>query len=93
MPFRRFRSLEAMEDALWYPTGDAALWEAIRRVWDFADRSAPRRFPPGVYRHRTIEDAQAQRDRWEETNFRAFWERQRAAGADASAVPNEGPTR
>jgi hypothetical protein len=80
MPLRRFRSLEAMEDALWYPAGDPALWDAIRRVWDFADRSAPRAFPPGVYRHRSIEEAQALRSRWEHDNFRAFWDRQRKAG-------------
>ena len=32
-----------------------------------------KRFPPGVYKHRTIEDAKLQRDRWEEENFRALW--------------------
>lgn len=80
MPFRKFRSLEAMEDALWHSPGEAALWDAIRRVWEFAERSVPRRFPPGVYKHRSVEEAQAQRDEWEGKDFRAFWERQRDAG-------------
>jgi hypothetical protein len=80
MPLRKFRSLEAMEDALWYPCGETALWEAIRRVWDFAERSVPRRFPAGVHKHRSIEGAQRLRDEWEERDFRLFWERQRQAG-------------
>jgi hypothetical protein len=83
MPLRKFRSLEAMEDALWYPAGDPALWEAIRRVWDFAERSVPRRFPAGVHKHRSIEDAQALRELWEADDFRAFWEKQERAGVKA----------
>jgi hypothetical protein len=73
-----------MEDALWHPSGSPALWEAIRRVWDFAARTVPRQFPPGVYKHRSIEEAQALRDQWEEKDFRAFWERQRQAGVGIS---------
>lgn len=80
--------MEAMEEALWYPAGEPALWEAIRRVWDFADRSAPRHFPPGVYRHRSLEEAQALRAQWEDANFRAFWERQREAGVTAPVPPS-----
>jgi len=89
MPLRKFRSLQEMEDALWYSPGDPALALAIRRVWDFAARTAPRRFPAGVHKHRSIESAQALRDQWEEKDFRLFWERQRralaAAGSSGSA--------
>jgi len=81
MPFRKFRSLQAMEDSLWYEPGPD-LWNAIRRVWDFAERTVPRHFPPGVYKHRSIEEAQVLRDQWEEKDFRLFWDRQRAAGVD-----------
>jgi len=80
MPLRKFRSLEEMEDSLWREPGDPALWAAIRRVWDFAARTCPRRFPPGVHKHRSIDEAQALRDRWEERDFQEFWRRQRAAG-------------
>ena len=79
MPLRKFRSLQEMEDSLWYAPGDPALARAIRLVWDFAARTVPRRFPPGVHKHRSIEDAQALRDQWEESDFREFWERQRRA--------------
>ena len=81
MPFRKLRRLQEMEDSLWREIGPP-LWDAIQRVWDFAERTCPRRFPPGVHKHRSVEEAQAQRERWEEKDFIAFWERQRAAGAD-----------
>jgi hypothetical protein len=40
------------------------------------------RFPPGVYRHRSIEEAQRLRDRWEEADFRALWDRRGIAPED-----------
>jgi hypothetical protein len=75
MPVRKFRNLQEMEDSLWHEPGDPRLWQAIANVWGFAARTCPRRFPPGIYHHRTIEDAQRQRDLWEEADFLAFWKR------------------
>jgi hypothetical protein len=87
MPVRKFRSVEEMEDSTWREAGDPRLWRAIASVWSFAARTCPKRFPPGVYRHRTIEEAQRQRDVWEEANFRAFWERRRSHPDTAAARP------
>jgi hypothetical protein len=78
MPIKKFRNLEEMnaaEDSLWHEPGTPALWQAIRRVWSFAARTCPRRFPPGVYKHRSLEDAQRQREIWEEENFQELWRR------------------
>jgi hypothetical protein len=47
-------------------------------VWDFAARVCPLRFPRGVHKYRSIEEADADRERWEEANFRAFQDRKRA---------------
>ena len=77
MPIRKFRHVDEMEDTLWYERGDVALFRAIARVWDFADRTCPLRFPPGVHRHRSLEDADVLRDRWEEANWNAFQARRR----------------
>jgi hypothetical protein len=75
MPVKKFRDLQAMEDSLWREPGDPELWRAIARVWDFAARTVPRHFPPGVYKHRSIEEAERLRDAWEEADFKALWER------------------
>lgn len=76
MPVRRFHSVEDMEDTLWREQGPA-LFAAIRRVWDFAERTVRPRFPHGVYRHRTVEEMNAQDERWAEANFAAFQARRR----------------
>jgi hypothetical protein len=73
MPVRKFRNLEDMEDSLWRSPDDPSLPVAIARVWNFADRISARHFPPGVHKHRGIEEAQELRDRWEEANFRRYW--------------------
>lgn len=78
MPVRKFRHVSEMESTLWYDRGDPALQRAIAGVWDFAARVCPLRFPRGVHKYRSIEEANADRERWEEANFRAFQERKRA---------------
>lgn len=83
MPVRKFRSLQEMEDALWRRSDDPSLAAAIAGVWDFADRTCPRHFPPGLYKHRSLEEAQRLRDDWEGANFRAFWKRRRRAETES----------
>jgi len=72
MPVRKFHDLEEMGDALWYEPGDPALPLAIARVWTFAARTCRPHYPPGVYKHRSSDDADAQRERWEQASFEAF---------------------
>jgi hypothetical protein len=54
----------------------------INRLGNFVvpmlTRVCPLQFPRGVHKYRSIEDANADRERWEEANFRAFQERKRA---------------
>ncbi len=79
MGVRKFRDVSEMEDTLWREPGDAELLSAIASVWDFAARTVPRRFPPGVYRHRSIEEAKALKETWDEADFAALHERRRRA--------------
>ena len=72
MPVYKYRDVSQMEDRTWRSPGDPELSQAIRRTWDFARRTAPARFPPGVYKHSTIEAAERQRQAWEEANFASF---------------------
>ena len=71
MPVRKFRTVEDMERPGWRRPGDPDLYRAIRRVWEFGQRSNRRRFPPGVYRHRSIDQLNAQSERWRLANFHA----------------------
>jgi hypothetical protein len=53
-----------MERSKWRQPGEPNLFRAIAAVWEFSRRSRPRRFPPGVYRHRSIEELNANTERW-----------------------------
>lgn len=72
MPVRKFRDFRDMEDTLWRTPGDPELYRAIADLWAFSDSICPLSFPPGVYKHRSIEDAQKLREEWDEANFQAF---------------------
>jgi hypothetical protein len=73
MPVRKYRSVAEMPGAAWRPAGGEGLARAIASTWELAERVAPQRFPPGVYRHRSIESAERLRDAWAAANFRRFW--------------------
>jgi hypothetical protein len=91
MPVRKFRDLQAMEDSLWRESGDPALWRAIARVWRFAAQTVPRHFPPGVYKHRSIEDAKRLRNQWKEADFRALQERRRMKADEPGTKTSSSP--
>jgi hypothetical protein len=68
-PVRKFRSVEEMESPIWRRPGDLDLYRAIAQVWAFGRRTAPRRFPPGVHRHRSIEELDRQVEEWSVADF------------------------
>ena len=72
MSVRKYRSVEEMEGNAWREPGAPDLFRAIRATWDFARRTLRPSFPPGLYRHRSLEDAQKLRAEWEGANFRAY---------------------
>lgn len=72
MPVRKFHSIAEMENNTWRSAGDPALFRAIKQVWDFADRTTNPRFPPGVYKHRSIEEAWELEEQWALVNFKTL---------------------
>ncbi len=65
MPVYKFRSIHEMPDAPWRTPGDPELYRALASLSNRSRRLHPRRFPAGVYKHRSIEESNAQRDRWD----------------------------
>lgn len=72
MPVRRFRNVADMNQPTWREPGDPDLYDAIIRLWALGHATAEFRFPPGVYRHRSIESLGALTNEWALANFRAF---------------------
>jgi hypothetical protein len=71
MPVYKYRDVSEMEDRSWYEPGDPRLFLAIRATWELAQRTTRPRFPPGVYKHRSIVMAEKLREQWERSNFEA----------------------
>jgi hypothetical protein len=64
MPVQKFRSVADMPDPPRRLPGDPALYKAIAGVWKFGRRANPRRFPPGVYKYRSIEEMSRAQEQW-----------------------------
>lgn len=77
MPVKKFRDVSEMEGNSWHDPGDPRLFFAIRAVWNLAAQSTRPRFPPGVYKHRSIERANMLQQAWEQANFERFHTRRR----------------
>ena len=71
MPVRKFRDVSEMGDTRWHEPGDPKLFQAMAQVWGLAARMSQMRFPPGVYRHRSLEEAQRCRESWEAAAYEA----------------------
>lgn len=78
MPVHKYRDVREMPDTSWRAPGQPDLFRAIRGTWEIAHRTTRPRFPPGVYKHRSVSAAEMLRDRWEQDNFEAFHARRRA---------------
>jgi hypothetical protein len=92
MPVRRFRSIEEMKAERGYDRNDPVLPRVIEGIWTFGERTARLRFPPGVYRHRTLDDLNARTSEWADENFRSFQVR-RAVEREAAAASSSTPDR
>ncbi|AMY08920.1 hypothetical protein LuPra_02126 [Luteitalea pratensis] len=66
MPIRKFRSVEAMSAPTWREPGQPELRRVIEALWTNGLRLQGPRFPPGVHRYRSIEDLDAQVQRWQQ---------------------------
>ncbi len=65
MAVRKYRSVEAMPEAAFRAPLDPRNLELACELSEIALRLAPRRFPPGVHRYRSIAAACQQREDWE----------------------------
>jgi hypothetical protein len=65
MPVQKFRSFDEAREALWGEPGEPGYLRRIAWLWAFADRLYPRRFPRGVHRFASIEEANLQSQGWE----------------------------
>ena len=68
MPWIRYRTYEEAERALYSSEPGPGRWQRIAALWDLARRLTPRRLPQGVRKYRSVEEAQADRERLSDAN-------------------------
>jgi len=64
MPVQKFRSVAEVPDTPWGTPGDPRLYASLRGLWTAMRSIHPRTFPAGVYKHRTMDEMNHQRDEW-----------------------------
>jgi len=65
VPVRKFRSVEAMAPPPWREPLDPANLRLACDLSELASRLRPRRFPRGLHKYRSVEEASRRRARWE----------------------------
>ncbi len=76
MPIKKDKDVSEMEE-VWYEPGDPRLFVAIRTTWRLAQMILRPHFPPGVYKHRSIEEANGLREAWDQANLEALHARRK----------------
>lgn len=63
MPVQKFRSVEDMPRVDWCDTKDENFWRRVAALWARSSAFSARIYPRGVFKFRSIEEAQAARER------------------------------
>ncbi len=64
MPVRRYRDVSEMPGPVKLDRKDPNLWRHIAAWMELSNSLSPRRWPPGVYRNQTVEEANRRRESW-----------------------------
>ncbi|OQX95511.1 hypothetical protein B6I21_05030 [candidate division KSB1 bacterium 4572_119] len=62
MPVYKYKSFEEAEKALWNFNPDEAYIDRVAELWDFADELNPIKYPRGVFKFKTIQEANKHRE-------------------------------
>lgn len=62
MPVQKFKTFAEAERALWEAHPGEAYYERAAELWDFANKLNPISYPKGVFKFRTIEEANKHRE-------------------------------
>ena len=68
MPVYKFKSFEEAQVALWTFKPDQVYYRRLSQLWDLAATLCPPRFPHGIFKFRTMAEANAHRRQVELSN-------------------------
>lgn len=61
---QKFSTFEEAEEALYCFEPDQEYFERVARLWDFADTLCPRKCVRGIFRYRSIQEANEEAEAW-----------------------------
>ena len=65
MPIYKYKTFEEAQKALWNFHPDADYFKQVAELWDTADKLCPISYPRGIFKYRSINEANKQRKKWE----------------------------
>ncbi len=65
MPIYKYKIFEEAEKSLWNFHPDEAYFEKVAKLWEFANKLSPISYPKGIFKFKSIEEANKQRDEFE----------------------------
>lgn len=82
MPVYKYKTFEDAEKALWNFSPDEAYFKKVAELWEFANKLSSFRYPKGVFKFRTIEEANKHREEWELTFAKKLQSKRKSASRD-----------
>ena len=70
MPVQKFKTFEEAEKALLNPYPDDAYFARVAELWNFADKLNRVSYPRGIFKFRTIEEANRHREELERAHIK-----------------------
>ncbi len=64
MTIQKFKTLPEAEEAQWCFNPDKQYYEKVRALFRLATKINPLNFPQGVFKYKTLEDANRQKMEW-----------------------------
>jgi len=64
MSLQKYKSFSEAEQALWCFKPDEKYFKQIKELFKLANRLCPPNFPRGVFKYRTIEEANKDKEEW-----------------------------
>ncbi len=65
MPVYKYKTFEDADRAQWNFYPDEGYLKKVLELWNFANKLSPLSYPKGIFKYRTLEEANKQRDEWE----------------------------
>ena len=65
MPIYKYKTFEEAERALWNFHPDEAYYEKVAELWEFANQLSPINYPRGIFKFKSIEEANKHREEFE----------------------------